>query len=476
MHWQPDRTSHISLAVQISEWMIKQISSGAWPIHYRLPPQRQLAATLGINRSTLQEVMDELKADGILQTKIGAGTFVASSSWDILMKQKQPNWQQYIEASIHKPNYKTIQLINDFEQHDDFIRLSTGELAPELIPTAAISASLQQLTLDGKTLGYSSPQGSLQLRQAICQYVKKRGIDTTAEQICIVSGGLQALQLIALGLLEPESVVFQEGASYLNSIHQFQSFGMQLQTSDTPFSPRIPKHKKAIAYAIPTLNNPTGDVWSSEQRQQFYVHCVVEQLPIIEDDVYHELLFGALMPTLKSLDTVNQVIYLGSVSKTLSPGLRIGWVIASPAVSKRLADIKMQMDYGSSAISQQIVAHWLTSGLYEAHVINLRQTLQQRAQLMERYLQPFRQMATWQPSQGGFYIWLKFKKPIITTTFFQQLLKRQILIHPGYIYIPHDAYHIRLSYAYATEQQLTQGLTILFEEAKVHFKENNVTE
>lgn len=472
MHWQPTRTSPLSLTKQITDWMLTQITSNTWPVGCRLPSQRQLAAALNVNRSTIQEAIEQLKADGVLTSIMGAGTYVANSSWNVLAKQKSPNWQRYIEASIHKPNYETIQLINTFEQHDDYIRLSTGELAPSLIPTNDITASLKHLELDGKTLGYSSPQGSLKLRLAICDYVKRRGIQTTPEQICIVSGGLQALQLIALGLLETGAIVYQEQASYLHSVHPFQSFGMRLQAFETPLFPKMPKHKKAIVYTVPTLNNPTGDVWSREERQQFYTHCVAEQLPIIEDDVYHELLFDTQIPPLKSMDTANQVLYLGSVSKTLSPGLRIGWIIASPAVIKRLADVKMQMDYGSSAISQEIVAYWLSSGLYEQHVEKLRTILQQRAALLEDCLQPFQAIATWQQARGGFYIWLKFHQPIVTTDFFQRLLKRHVLINPGYIYAPHDAHHIRLSYAYASEEQLRSGLATLLEE--VNFTSNKI--
>ena len=102
--------------------------------HSSLPAQRQLALTLGVNRSTLQEAIDELKADGILSSKVGSSTYVSNDSWSMLLKQKQPNWQKYIEASIHKPNFQTIQLINEFEQDESIIRLSTGELAPSLLP------------------------------------------------------------------------------------------------------------------------------------------------------------------------------------------------------------------------------------------------------------------------------------------------------------------------------------------------------
>ncbi len=112
--------------------------------------------------------------------------------------------------------------------------------------------------------------------------------------------------------------------------------------------------------------------------------CNELQIPIIEDDVYHELLFEKASPAIKSFDTSGQVLYIGSVSKTLSPGLRIGWVIAPSPVITRLADIKMQTDYGSSAFSQEIVAHWISTGLYENHLTNLREQLRKRAAFVER--------------------------------------------------------------------------------------------
>ena len=106
----------------------------------------------------------------------------------------------------------------------------------------------------------------------------------------------------------------------------------------------------------------------------------------------------------------------------------------------------MQMDYGSSAFSQQIVAHWLSSGLYEAHVANLREQLKERALFVEAILEKdFSQIATWEKSKGGFYIWLRFNEPVINKVLFLKLIKRNVLINPGYIYDPSDLHHIRLS-------------------------------
>lgn len=478
MSWKPNRSLSTSLSKQIADWISQQILTGQWPVGTKLPPQRQLAIMLGVNRSTVQEAIDELKAAGILSSKMGSSTYVSNDSWNMLAKQNQPNWQHYIEASIHKPNYQTIQLINELEQDDSIIRLSTGELSPSLLPTDEIQTSLRQLQLDGKAIGYSPPQGSLTLRKALVHYLEKRDISTSPENICIVSGGLQALQLIALGLLETGAVVFQDEFSYLNSVHPFQSFGMHLQeVNSTNRNELIVKKRRgkrqSIFYTIPTLHNPTGATWSLDERQSFYDTCTSVQMPIIEDDVYAELSFDPPPPSLKSIDTDGQVLYIGSISKTLSPGLRIGWIVAPTPVIKRLADIKMQMDYGSSAFSQEIVSHWLSTGLYEEHVTQLKRELQRRAELMEQQLKKnFLEIATWSSSKGGFYIWLTFTHPIVTTDFFLKLLKQKVLINPGYIYEPKDATHIRLSYAYATDTEMQKGLLILYKEAIREIQKN----
>ncbi|MFJ7666670.1 PLP-dependent aminotransferase family protein [Lysinibacillus sp. NPDC097195] len=476
MGWQPTRQGDRTLQQQIVTWITERIERGDWVAGTKLPTQRQLALQFGVNRSTVQQALEELKAIGILESTIGSGIYVANSSWQALIKQRQPNWQTYIDTSLHKPNYHTIQLINEYEQRDDFIRLGTGELAPNLLPTTEMEASLKELSLEPRALGYSSPQGSKQLREAICRYVQKRGIQALPENVCIVSGALQALQLIAVGLLEQGSIVFQEKTSYLNSVHPFQSVGMQMIAinRDQQLAQSL-AHKKrkrqAVFYAVPTLNNPTGRVWTTEEKRQVYEACKQSRIPIIEDDVYHELLFNEDSPSIKSMDDSGQVLYIGSVSKTLSPGLRIGWLIGPTTVIERLADIKMQTDYGSSAISQEIVLHWLQTGKYERHIEGLRHELQQRATFVEKLLNDnLRDIASWEQPKGGFYIWLKFHAPIVDKAFFIKLLQFNVLINPGYIYDAQDTQHIRLSYAYATREQLQYGVEMLCQVAKLSEK------
>ncbi|OKO50864.1 GntR family transcriptional regulator (plasmid) [Bacillus toyonensis] len=469
MKWKPNRHSHLTIQEQIIDWIKSHIERGDWTVGTKIPTQRQLAAQFNVNRSTVQVALDELKADGLLESKIGSGVFVTNNSWNMLLNTAQPNWQQHIESSIHKPNYHTIQLINEYEQRDDIIRLGTGELSPELLPIKQIERSLKQISLESKAIGYSSPQGSQKLRGILCSYLKKRGIQTTPENILIVSGALQALQLIAFGLLEGGSIVFQEQSSYLNSVHPFQSTGMRMISVSrdehlTDNLRALKRKRQSLFYCVPTLNNPTGYNWSMEEKKKLYNTCKELQIPIIEDDVYHELLFESTSPAIKSFDTSGQVLYIGSVSKTLSPGLRIGWVVAPSPVIGRLADIKMQTDYGSSAFSQEIVSHWISSGLYEKHLIKLREQLKRRATFVEEILeQQFQKIATWKKSEGGFYIWLRFHEPIVTKALFLKLLNQNVLVNPGYIYESSNLHHIRFSYAYASLEELKKGLNILLE-------------
>lgn len=465
MDWQPSKQSALTFHQQIIDYFTSRISTGDFPAGMKCPSQRMLAKKFNVNRSTINSAFEELKADGLLETRIGAGTYISTNPWPQFLAQ--PKWQQHIDASVHKPSMETIQMINEYEQKDEIIRLGTGELAIELLPTEMLQQSLQQLVLLSRAMGYSEPQGSLQLRQTLCSHLKKRGIETTPQNLLITSGALQAFQLIAQGLLERGSVVFQQKASYLNSINPFQSAGMQMASVNNDEQlystmQKMKRNRQGIYYAIPTLDNPTGRNWTMEEKEAVYNACKTLSIPIVEDDIYSDLLFDDVSTPMKAMDESGHILYVGSISKSMSPGLRVGWVVGPESVIKRLADIKMQTDYGSSALSQAVVNHWLISDLYEDHTKKLRLQLKERADFMEQLLEKhFKEFATWQSPSGGFYIWLQFSKPIITKQLFLELVAQKILINPGYIYEPNNFHYLRLSYAYASFEEMKKGIEII---------------
>jgi GntR family transcriptional regulator, regulator for abcA and norABC len=465
--WTLHKSSSIPLHQQIYDFIKNRIMNGEWPVGTKLPTQRSLSEKFQVNRSTIVYALGELTADGLIESRVGKGTFVINNTWSVLTSTPPPDWKSYVKAGSYQPNIQTIQEINKAEANPTMIRLGTGELSPELLPNEELKQMLRGDSI-AFSLGYSEPKGSLYLREQISDYMKSKGINVSPSSILIVSGALQALQLISLGLLKRNSTMFLEAPSYLNSVHVFQSAGidmfglpMDAEGIQTETIGKLKRqHNGALLYTIPNFHNPTGTLMTLPRRQALLNVCHAERLPIIEDDVYGDLWFDTPPPpSLKALDTQGNVLYLGSMSKTFGPGLRIGWVMGPEPVIDRLSDIKMQTDYGSSTLSQYAVAQSLSTGFYEEHVKKIRTKLKFRRDFtMDLLNQYFKQHATWNTPSGGFYIWLSIHKPLSLSLLFEKALKRGILLNPGNVYHRHDQHHLRLSYAYAPLDQLEKGL------------------
>jgi len=470
INWKPDKSSGVKK--QIVDYMRQKINSGAWPIGTVLPAQRKLAESFKVNRSTIVIALDILKADGLIEGRGRAGMIVKSSTVP-LMALSQARWKNYIDDGIHLPNYKTIKMINDSDPDTSMLRLSSGEISSDMFPNLEIKKIMNKVSNDMSHLGYEWPTGMLALRQALCAYLGNKGISAKPENILIVSGALQGFQLITMGLLQTGSTVFVEKPSYLYSLQILQTLGMRrigipmdelgILTKEIP--DKIPAYHASILYTIPNYQNPTGRVMSAERRHDLMKICYEHQMPIIEDDVYGELWIDECPPpSLKSQDEIGNVLYVGSVSKTLSPGLRIGWVVGPEPVISRLADIKMQMDYGSSSISQMIVAECLSSGFYDRHLIEIRSQLKKRRDYTIDILNTFfSSFASWEIPKGGFYIWIELKEQISMYKLFELAYNDKILFNPGYIYESSGNHALRISYVYAPLEDIKKGLVRLSE-------------
>ena len=162
---------------------------------------------------------------------------------------------------------------------------------------------------------------------------------------------------------------------------------------------------------------------------------------------------------MKAMDKNGRVLYIGSFSKTLSPGLRIGWIVGPEPVIERLSDIKMQTDYGSSSLSQRVAAEWLTSGLYQKHLENVREQLKIRRNFVLHLLETeLEGLAKWSVPAGGFFIWLKILPPVSMKTLYAKALSKGILFNSGTIYGQERGDYMRLSYAFASCEDMKKGI------------------
>lgn len=484
--WLPDPASPVPLHSQITAYFRTKISSGAWPPGMKLEPQRELCRRFGVNRSTVVTALGQLTALGLIEGRRGGGTRVASvgaldTAADLASalsgrspSQPSGSWNDYVEEGIHYPNLPAVQAINRLEYEPGLIRLGTGEPAPELLPGEAMGRVLSELSLmELPPLSYEEPLGSLRLRSAVSREIAKSGIRADPASILITSGALQGLQLIALGLLPRGSTVLLEKPSYLYSIHAFQSAGVKF--SGLPMdegglklkrlAPEAHRTKAAMLYTIPSFHNPTGVLMDAGRREALVNTAGAISLPILEDGAYQELWLNAPPPPpLKALDSGGKVLHLGTLSKAASPGLRIGWIVGPEPVVRRLADIKMQTDYGASSLSQLAAARWLEGGYHEEHLQRLRPKLRGRRDFMLQLLSAhFAELASWHIPAGGFYIWLSLNRPVPQRRLFTAALRAGLLLNTGDLYDRNDSSHLRLSYAYASFAELASGLKILAE-------------
>jgi len=471
--WLPDKKSNEPVYKQIVNYISSKVSCGDWTIGSRLPSQRVLAELFQVNRSTVVRALEELCSYDILEGRTGEGTRVSSNTWSVLMTTPPPDWGDYLRSGTFRENLPAIQVINKLEFEDNIIRLGTGELAPDLFPGAMIREIFQKLPDRIPSLNYLEPLGLLELRKMLSRRLRMLGIDADPSCILITSGSLQALQLISVCMLKPGSVVYAESPSYIKSLQVFQSAGMKL--NGIPMDREGILHwniaaenintENALLYTIPTFHNPTGTLMSTARRQELFRYCSNNRLPIIEDNAYGELWFDEAPPLpLKTMDQHGMILYLGTISKTLAPGLRIGWLVGPESVVERLGDVKMQVDYGASSVSQWALTELFSGGLYDEYLSDLRLKLRQRRDYVLSLLNYyFKDIAQWEIPKGSFYIWLKLTVDAPIDKLFQNMLQERILINPGSIYDFNKNQAIRLSYAYACEKDLKKGIEKLSE-------------
>ncbi len=468
INWQPNKQVSTPIYQQITNYFQEQIAKGNWAVGAKLPAQRKLAEQFGVNRSTLITALDELMAVGLITSNPGSGMVISGNHWSSLLAE-HVNWSQYVKAGQFKPNSHALQKINQFET-DAVIRLSTGEPAPEQFPRPLFQRAFAHLGEQLTSLNYTEPAGILALRQQIARHLEKVGIHTHPENILITSGSLQALQLVSMSLFPKDATIYTEAPTYVKSLHVFQSAhthlaGIPMDSQGLAYwqmNAPIQGHH-AILYTIPTFNNPTGIVMSAERRQQVLQTAQEHRLPILEDAAYQDVWFDQQPPQpLKALDKTGNVIYFGSISKSLAPGLRIGWTVAAKPVIDRLTDVRMQTDYGASSLSQLVLAEILADPEYETYQADFRSVLVKNAAAAEQILHHYwDDFATWQTPTGGFYLWVRLADNINIPKLFDLATAHNVLFNPGSIYDFQPNQYIRLSFSYESSDRFEQGIKIL---------------
>ncbi|MNI31609.1 HTH-type transcriptional regulator NorG [compost metagenome] len=412
-----------------------------------------------------------------MESAKGSGTKVSLLKWGMIPRQS-PNWKQYVESGTLLPNLPFIRRIREeLRNSDTVIDFASGELSTDLFPNETIRELLLKQPFQ-EQLGYEDPQGFFPLRGSLVTFLAQHlHISATDSSILITSGSQQSLYLITQCLLSPGDAVAIEDPSYCYSLPMFQSAGLRLfrmPVDEQGINPEdiIPlyrQHRIRMVFLNPNYQNPTGTVLSSERRFRLLAIAAELGILIVEDDPFTLTAFdGNPPPTLKSLDTTGNVLYIGSLSKIAASGLRIGWMIAPQSVIHRLTDARQQMDFGLSSIPQWVAHHFIKDGHLDQQIIYLRQALLlKRNEMMNGLDHILSEFMTYTAPQGGLNMWCKINRPIDDFRLLDEAIKKGVLLVPGSVYGSDHGY-IRLSFARPRFEDIQPGLTRLHEALQIH--------
>lgn len=355
----------------------------------------------------------------------------------------------------------------------EIISFAGGLPAPELFPVEAMKAvSIQVLEKQGQeALQYSTTEGYDPLRTHIAKRMEDRGIPTTKDDILITSGSQQGLDFSGKIFLDPEDAVIVESPSYLGAINAFKAYEcrfIEVKTDEngmdiTDLEEKIKSGDRIkMIYVIPDFQNPSGRTWSLERRKKLIEIANRYDLPIVEDNPYGELRFeGEAMPPIKSLDTEGRVIYLGTFSKTFSPGLRIGWVMASPEVLNKYIQIKQGADLQTNTMSQRELALFLDQYDLDEHIEKIIAVYRRRRDLMFKTMEEsFPEGVEWTHPEGGLFLWVTLPEHMNTKELMEKAVERKVAFVPGGSFFPNGGVHntMRINYSTMPDDKIVEGI------------------
>ena len=475
-----DRKSSKPIYLQIRDRISRLIKSGALQTGERLPSIRSLAEKLQVNKLTILEAYSILEADGVVFARQGSGYFInqknllSSNMKSTFAPAQNVIIPDGVGSSFFEIHVSTIKAQNQA----GMINLSYGLPRPPqdigLIGRRALNKSVDNL------FAYDLPQGNLTLRRQVAQMLVQKGLEVTSENLIITNGSEQALSLAMNYYLQRDDWVIVEAPTYHGAIALLENIGakiigipMNAEGMNLELLEKyLESHRPKLIYTISTLHNPTAITTTQSHRQQLLALAEKYQCPILEDNAYEGLNFDieteneleSVPPPIKAIDKQDLVNYIGTFSKTLIPGLRVGYIVVTGDQYQALLEQKLLNDVHTSNFFQAIVSEYLASGHYRRHRKKLQSenllSLNIMLQAMERY---FPEEAKWTVPQGGLFLWVQLPEKISIAEIRSQAVKENVLFASGSAFFPNKQGYpaMRLSFSNVSESEIDLSVSIL---------------
>lgn len=452
-----DRNMGEPLYQQLYEQIRILIVNGTLLPDEKLPPIRSLSERLGVNNVTVINAYKTLESNGYAYSKAGSGTFVRSS-------QSLPP-SMIIGAQTTGVTYPEKECLIDF---------STSTPNDELFPIGDFKDVLNQV-LDrdgGKAFSYQEPQGYYPLREALQSYFKDNGISSSREDIHIISGAQQGIDIAAKTTVGFNDTIVIESPTYAGAIAVFRSRGaniveipMEEDGINTEELEQVLKNTRVkLIYVMTSYQNPTGVSYSEDKKLQLLYLAQKYDTYILEDDYLSELSFSNIstMP-IKALDGADRVIYIKSFSKIFMPGLRLGAVIAPAALRKGMLSSKQTTDISSSSLMQRAFDLYLRKKRWHSHIRYMQEAYKDRYEAMKEALKEEFSEAEYMDPKGGIHMWVK--TPVDSSILGASARSMGVVIAPGSVFYVDErkSNYFRLSFAAEDKQSIEKGIRLLKE-------------
>ena len=359
----------------------------------------------------------------------------------------------------------------------EIISFAGGLPAPELFPVEEMKkvavAVLEEA--GAEALQYSTTEGFMPLRKQIALRMNQKfDMDVTPENIQIISGSQQGLDLSGKLFIDEEDVVLCESPTYLAAISAFKAYNPRFIAVPTDDDGMIIEElekilkntpKVKLVYVIPDFQNPTGRSWSLERREKFMELINAYEIPVIEDNPYGELRFeGEMLPALKKLDTKGLVIFFSTFSKIFCPGLRVGWIVAEKRFLEKYTLVKQGTDLHTSSINQREISKYMELYDLDENVEKIRKVYKKRRDVMiEAMEKEFPKDIKFTRPKGGLFLWVELPMRIKAEKLLMECLKQNVAFVPGDTFFPNGGIEntLRLNYSNMSEARIVEGITRL---------------
>ena len=462
MHALPtlDSERTTPLVEQIVDQISRNVDHKVWHGGMRLPSIRQLANSLSVSKFTVVEAYDRLVARGYLESKRGAGFFVAQRAKPILATDAESP----IDRAVDTVWLMRQMLLTD----NDMLKPGCGWLPTDWMMTEDIRRALRTLSRAPmlRPTCYGLPAGYLPLRQQMQQRLAELNLDVRPSQILLTAGAMPAIDLVLRYFLRPGDTVLIDDPSYFNFRGNLQLHGVSLlpvargpQGPDLAVLERLVREHRPRLYLTNTvLHNPLGTSISPGVAFRLLQLAHAHDFHIIEDDIYCDL-HPQHVERLAALDQLQRVIYIGSFSKTLSANFRVGYIVAQRELIAELADLKLLTGITSSEATEQVIYQLLTEGYYRKHVERLRGKLAQAMAAARPRLEKLGCRPVAEP-EGGMFLWTQLPEGVNATELASRALNTHLVLAPGSLMsvAPGASRFMRFNVAHCTSQTVYDTL------------------